>query len=63
MDDVRITSSKLSVDEASHAVTDPKCGAISLFVGTYLDETKRINITDRKPPKMKKVLLPDGSRL
>ena len=33
MDDIRISASKLSVNEASHAVTDPTCGAISLFVG------------------------------
>ena len=35
MDFVEIKEGILSVDEASTIVSDPQCGAISLFIGTY----------------------------
>ncbi|XP_065340421.1 molybdopterin synthase catalytic subunit isoform X2 [Cloeon dipterum] len=37
MDTVKLTYDKLSVEEATAAVTSPKCGAVSLFVGTTRD--------------------------
>ncbi|XP_059475300.1 molybdopterin synthase catalytic subunit isoform X1 [Neocloeon triangulifer] len=44
MDTVKLTHDKLSVDEATTVVTSPKCGAISLFVGTTRDnfEEKKV---------------------
>ncbi|XP_024427750.2 molybdopterin synthase catalytic subunit [Desmodus rotundus] len=33
-DIVKFTTERLSIDEASQLVTSPRCGAISLFVGT-----------------------------
>ncbi|XP_054431308.1 molybdopterin synthase catalytic subunit isoform X2 [Pteronotus mesoamericanus] len=33
-DIIKFTTEKLSIEEASRAVTSPRCGAISLFVGT-----------------------------
>lgn len=43
-DIIRFSAEKLSVDEASHAVTSPLCGAVSLFVGTTRNnfEGKRV---------------------
>ncbi|XP_042859804.1 molybdopterin synthase catalytic subunit-like isoform X2 [Penaeus japonicus] len=37
MDHIKLTPEVLSVDEVTHLVTDPSCGAVSLFVGTTRD--------------------------
>jgi molybdopterin synthase catalytic subunit len=44
MNTIKLTPEKLSVDEATQIVTSPKCGAVSLFVGTTRDnfENKKV---------------------
>lgn len=37
MDHIKLTQEVLSVDEVTRLVTDPGCGAVSLFVGTTRD--------------------------
>lgn len=37
MNTIKLTPEKLSVDEATQIVTSPKCGAVSLFIGTTRD--------------------------
>eukprot|EP00057_Strongylocentrotus_purpuratus_P021229 XP_011675703.1 PREDICTED: molybdopterin synthase catalytic subunit isoform X2 [Strongylocentrotus purpuratus] len=37
MDDVKLTKDILSVERAVQTVTDPSCGAISMFLGTTRD--------------------------
>jgi len=41
MNRVKLTHDKLSVDEATEIVTSPKCGAVSLFVGTTRDNFEK----------------------
>lgn len=43
MDHLKLTNDKLSVDEVMEIVKSPKCGAVSLFVGTTRD-----NFEDKK---------------
>lgn len=47
MDYLKLTVDKLSLEEISGLVSDERCGAISLFVGTTRDnfEGKKVNIT------------------
>lgn len=44
MNTIKLTHEKLSVDEASQIVTSPKCGAVSMFIGTTRDnfENKKV---------------------
>ena len=35
MDDVRLTVERLNVEEIVQAVTDPSCGAVSIFLGLF----------------------------
>lgn len=37
MDHLKLTMDKLLVDEITDLVTDDKCGAISVFIGTTRD--------------------------
>lgn len=45
MDHLKLTVDKLSVDEITDLVTDDRCGAISVFIGTTRDnfEGKKVS--------------------
>uniref|UniRef100_A0A1B6GK04 Molybdopterin synthase catalytic subunit n=1 Tax=Cuerna arida TaxID=1464854 RepID=A0A1B6GK04_9HEMI len=45
MDYIRLVESRLSVDEISELVKSPKCGAISLFIGTTRDNFDGLKVT------------------
>lgn len=46
MDHLKLTPDKLSVDEITDLVTDDRCGAVSVFIGTTRDnfEGKKVSV-------------------
>jgi len=47
MDIIKLTQDRINVDELTESVSSPKCGAISLFIGTTRDnfENKKVCIS------------------